>query len=147
MRMSPIDGVELTKRLHEKAPNIDVIVISAHGDIAMAVRAMKAGARDFVEKSEGYETLVRAIRELSPRATDMTVDVEERDETLRRIKTLSPRELEILNLVGAGKTGRQMASELRISARTVEARRRSTMRKMGALRLGHLVRMATVARG
>lgn len=145
VRMSPMDGVALTQALRAHAPKITVVVVTAHADVALAVTAMKAGARDFFEKTEDLARLVETVRALDDPPLEDPVTVAERDSVRQRLKTLTARELEILVEIGQGRTGRQISDGLGISVRTVEAHRRALMLKMGAARLGHLVRMATLS--
>lgn len=145
VRMSPMDGVALTEALRAHAPKIMVVVVTAHADVALAVSAMKAGARDFFEKSEDLARLVEAVRALDDPPLEDPATAVERGRVRQRLQTLTARELEILVEIGQGRTGRQISDGLGISVRTVEAHRRALMLKMGAARLGHLVRMATLS--
>jgi FixJ family two-component response regulator len=145
VRMSPMDGVALTEALRDCAPKIRVVVVTAHADVALAVRAMKAGARDFVEKTEDLARLVEIVRAIDEPTPEDPPTAAERERVRQRLKTLTARELEILVEIGQGRTGHQIADGLGISMRTVEAHRRALMLKMGAARLGHLVRMATLS--
>ena len=145
VRMSPMDGVALTKALRAQAPKITVVVVTAHADVALAVSAMKAGARDFFEKTDDLARLVETVRALDPTPPEDPAAAAERDGVKQRLQTLTARELEILVEIGQGRTGRQISDGLGISVRTVEAHRRALMLKMGAARLGHLVRMATLS--
>ena len=145
VRMSPMDGVALTEALRSHAPQIAVVVVTAHADVALAVSAMKAGARDFFEKSEGLARLVDAVRALDDPTPEDPATTAERDRVRQRLQTLTAREMEILVEIGQGRTGRQISDGLGISVRTVESHRRALMLKMGAARLGHLVRMATLS--
>ncbi|NBB16854.1 response regulator [Caulobacter sp. SLTY] len=145
VRMTPMDGVTLTQVLRTSSPRIAVVVVTAHADVPLAVRAMKAGACDFVEKTDNLARLVEIVRALEyPPEEDSTMAAE-RDRVTARLKTLTARELEILLKIGKGRTGPQISESLGISVRTVEAHRRSLMLKMGAARLGHLVRMVTMS--
>ena len=144
VRMSPIDGVALTVMLRDQSPGIDVIVITGYADIPLAVSAMKAGARDFIQKSDDFAPLIAAIHELGSRPLAAALNAPEQEAILRRMEALTPRELEVLTEIGVGKTGREIGQVLGISARTVEAHRRAIMLKMEASRLGHLVRMAAL---
>ncbi|MAK80918.1 response regulator [Phenylobacterium sp.] len=145
VRMSPMDGVALTEALRAQAPKITVVVVTAHADVALAVSAMKAGARDFFEKTDDLARLVEAVRALDQTPPEDLAAAAERDGVRQRLQTLTARELEILVEIGQGRTGRQISDGLGISVRTVEAHRRALMLKMGAARLGHLVRMATLS--
>lgn len=145
VRMSPMDGVALTEALHAHAPKITVVVVTAHADVALAVSAMKAGARDFFEKTDDLARLVETVRRLDHTPAEDPAAAAERDRVRQRLQTLTAREMEILVEIGQGRTGRQISDGLGISVRTVEAHRRALMLKMGAARLGHLVRMATLS--
>jgi len=145
VRMSPMDGVALTEALRAQAPNIGVLVVTAHADVSLAVNAMKAGARDFFEKTDDFARLVETIRALDKTTPEDSVTTAEREGVKERLQTLTAREMEILVEIGQGRTGRQISDSLGISMRTVEAHRRAIMLKMGAARLGHLVRMATLS--
>jgi two-component system response regulator FixJ len=147
VRMAPMDGVALTEALRDQAPLLDIIVMTAHADVPMAVRAMKAGARDFFEKAEDLTPLVETIRRLGQARLATIESPTERDDVVRKVEMLTAREREVLREIGVGNTGRQIAANLGISARTVEAHRRALMLKMGAARLGNLVRMATLVSG
>jgi two-component system response regulator FixJ len=144
VRMSPMDGVALTEALRVQAPNIAVLVVTAHADVSLAVKAMKAGACDFFEKTNDFARLVETIRALD-KTTEDPVTAAERERVKERLQTLTAREMEVLVEIGQGHTGRQISDSLGISMRTVEAHRRAIMLKMGAARLGHLVRMATLS--
>lgn len=145
VRMAPIDGVELTARLQSLAPQLHVVVITGFADVGLAVQAMKAGARDFIEKSPDLAQLFAAVRDSIDELAERG-DVGERDEAASRVRlaTLSQRERQILAEIGAGYSAREIAERLGISGRTVDAHRARIMLKMGAPRLAHLVRIATL---
>jgi two-component system response regulator FixJ len=146
VRMPGIDGLELQRQLKARHIGLPVIVITGHGDVPLAVEAMKAGAVDFIEKPFGDETLLSAIRI----AVDRQNRSARRDDevaTLRtRLDALSPRELEVLDGLIAGRPNKTIAYDLNISARTVEVHRANLMAKMGAASLSELVRMVFVVR-
>ena len=145
VRMAPMDGVELTTRLRDLAPSMPVIAITGFADVGLAVHAMKAGARDFIEKSGDIRPLLDAITAVLRETNQMAQDVgSEREELNERLASLSHREREVLAWIGAGRSGRQIADRLGISGRTVDAHRARLMLKMRAPRLAHLVRMATL---
>jgi two-component system response regulator FixJ len=145
VRMPGMDGIELQRRLRSDGNPIPVIVITGHGDIALAVDAMKAGAVDFIEKPFDDEVLIGAIKTALARR----VGTRERDaqaaETRARVKLLSERERQVLDGLVAGKPNKIIAHELDISARTVEIYRANVMTKMQADSLSALVRMALLA--
>lgn len=142
VRMPGIDGIELQRRLAATGLKLPVIVMTGHGDIALAVQAMKAGAIDFLEKPFDDETLIAAIEAaLARRAGDRERNarvLEVRD----RLKLLSARERQVMDGLVAGKPNKIIAHELGISARTVEIYRANVMTKMQADSLAELVRMA-----
>jgi two-component system response regulator FixJ len=144
IRMPEMDGLELQQRLIEHGLKFPLIVISGHGDVPLAVRAMKAGAIDFIEKPFAaqaiLDSLIVAFSRLDgPRERDT--------ETLARAKLalLSPREREVLEGLLAGLPNKSIAYDLAISPRTVEIHRARVMDKMGVRSLPELVRLALAA--
>lgn len=145
VRMPEMDGLELQRRLADTAPALPVIIITGHGDIAMAVRAIKAGAVDFVEKPFTDRTILEgiaqalALREetLSREARRLDVD--------RRLERLTAREREVFERLARGSANKVIARELGISPRTVEVHRARVMEKLQAPSLSHIVRMAMIA--
>lgn len=144
IRMPQMDGLELQRRLHEMRTALPVIVMTGHGDVPLAVEAMKAGAIDFIEKPFDDEILLSAIRSaLARRARDSERDA--RRAAIRdRVQRLSEREGEVLERLVAGKVNKVIAYELGISPRTVEIYRANVMTKMQADSLSDLVRMVLV---
>jgi two-component system, LuxR family, response regulator FixJ len=137
-----MDGLELQQRLKEMKVGMPVIVITGHGDVHLAVSAMKAGAIDFIEKPFDDDTLLTAIRSALTRHADDTQRQSRAAEVRARMETLSDREREVLDGLVAGKPNKIIAYELGISARTVEVYRANVMTKMRADSLSELVRMA-----
>jgi len=143
--MPDIGGLELVRMLKKLKVDLPVIVITGHGDVPLAVEAMKAGAVDFIEKPYDGETLLAAVRSaLSTQKADATRDGE-RAEILERLAALSSRERQVLDGLVEGQQNKTIAHELGISARTVEIYRANVMTKMRATSLSHLVRMALIA--
>jgi two-component system response regulator FixJ len=147
IRMPQIDGLELQRRLRARGSSLPVIVMTGHGDVSLAVEAMKAGAVDFIEKPFDDDVLLAAIRTaLSRHAEDS--EREARKAMIQdRLKALSEREREVLEGLVAGKANKVIAHDLGISPRTVEVYRANVMTKMQADSLSELVRMALVEGG
>ncbi len=147
VRMPGMSGLELVRVLAERGVPHPVIVITAHGDVTMAVEAMRAGAIDFLEKPFEDEALLGAIRFALSNAPRADQNQAERARLLAILETLSPREQDVLQGVVDGKMNKVIAFELGISPRTVEVYRANMMSKTGARSLSELVRMVTLARG
>jgi len=145
IRMPDMSGIELLRRLKELKVGVPVIVITGHGDIALAVEAMKIGAADFFEKPFDDDLLVASVRAALRRQEDQTKRGAERAEIEHRISTLSPREKDVLVGLIEGRANKQIAFDLGISHRTVEIYRANLMNKMQAGSLSDLVRMALLA--
>jgi two-component system, LuxR family, response regulator FixJ len=144
LRMPGMDGMALLEQLRAKGARLPVVMVTGHGDIALAVRAMKAGALDFVEKPYRNE----AILDIVGRALAMAVSGVETvvsADAAERIAALTPRERDVLERLVAGKPNKIIAHELQISPRTVEIHRANLMKRMQADSLSHLVRMALAA--
>lgn len=145
VRMPDMSGIELLRRLKELKIGVPVIVITGHGDIALAVEAMKIGAADFFEKPFDDDLLVASVRAALQQQEDQTKRGAERAEIEHRIATLSPREKDVLTGLIVGRANKQIAFDLGISPRTVEIYRANLMNKMQANSLSDLVRMALLA--
>ena len=142
VRMPDMSGIELLRRLKELKIGVPVIVITGHGDIALAVEAMKIGATDFFEKPFNDDLLVTSVRAALQQQQDLTKRHTERAEIEHRISTLSAREKDVLAGLIQGRANKQIAFDLSISPRTVEIYRANLMNKMQADSLSDLVRMA-----
>jgi two-component system response regulator FixJ len=145
VRMPEMSGIELLRRLKELKIGAPVIVITGHGDIALAVEAMKMGAADFFEKPFDDDLLVASVRAALRQREDQTKRGAERAEIEHRISSLSPREKDVLAGLIDGRANKQIAFDLGISPRTVEIYRANLMNKMQANSLSDLVRMALLA--
>ena len=145
VRMPGLSGIELLKRLRELKLTIPVIVVTGHGDVPLAVDAMKYGASDFLEKPFDDDILLAAVRTaLSRQATDHEHEAQ-RAQIERRLDLLSPRERQVLDGLVAGHPNKVIAFDLGISPRTIEIYRANVMTKMEAASLSDLVRMALTA--
>ncbi len=142
VRMPAMSGIELMEALAARGSNVPVVVISAHGDIQMAVETMKLGAVDFVEKPFEEKALVqaveRALGESRRRLETLSIDADVR----RRFQRLTARECEVLEMILAGRPNRSVANDLAISEKTVEAHRAHIMEKTGATSFADLVTKA-----
>jgi len=145
VRMPGMDGIELVRRLGDMKLQHPVIVMTGHGDVALAVEAMKAGAFDFIEKPFSEDVLLAAVRAALDADDRAAQDDQAKRRYLEAFATLSPREREVLQHVVAGKTSKLIAYDLGISHRTVEVYRAGMMMKSGARSLSELVRMALQA--
>ncbi|RAS01693.1 LuxR family two component transcriptional regulator [Ensifer adhaerens] len=145
MRMPDLSGLDLIRRLAALKTTIPSIMITGHGDVPMAVEAMKAGAVDFIEKPFDDNTIVEAIRRASERLSDASSPIESAEDIRTRISTLSDRERQVLTAVVAGQPNKAIAFALDISPRTVEVHRANVMAKMQARSLPELVRMSLAA--
>jgi two-component system, LuxR family, response regulator FixJ len=146
VRMPGIDGLELQRQLKARQVGLPVVVMTGHGDVPLAVEAMKTGAVDFIEKPFSDETFLSAIRlALDRHARDARRD-DEIAAIQAKLESLSTREREVLDGLVAGHPNKTIAYDLKISARTVEVHRATLMTKMGAGSLSDLVRMAFAVR-
>jgi len=139
VRMPGIDGLELLRRIKAARPNLPVVMITGHGDVPLAVEAMKLGAADFVEKPFDDERLIGVVQAAlagAPREADPS------DEIAARVASLSPRERQVLEGLVAGLSNKAIARAHDISPRTVEVYRANLMAKMQAASLSELVRLA-----
>jgi two-component system response regulator FixJ len=145
VRMPDMNGVDLLRRLNDLNVRLPVIVITGHGDVQLAVEAMKAGAADFIEKPFDDEVLLAAIRSALTQWQGDAQRTAERNDYLQRLAALSAREREVLEGLIAGKANKVIAYDLGISPRTVEIYRANVMTKTGANSLPELVRMALIS--
>ncbi len=146
IRMPGMTGVELQKQLNFLKIGLPVIVMTGHGDVALAVAAMKLGAADFIEKPFHDDILILAIRLALQHAETGQAQHHEADAIQRRLHTLSAREGEVLEKLVLGKANKVIAYDLEISARTVEVHRANLMKKMAADNISALIRMVYLAR-
>jgi two-component system, LuxR family, response regulator FixJ len=143
VRMPDMDGLELLQALSARGPLPAVIVITGHGEVPLAVRAMKLGARDFIEKPFDPHTLLASIRDALSAAAEPAATTN--PQIHRRLELLTPREREVLKQLVIGRSNKMIARELAISPRTVEIHRARVMEKSGAESLAQLVRIALTA--
>lgn len=145
VQMPKMDGLQVQEALNERGVAMPVIVLTGHGDVAVAVRAMKAGAVDFVEKPYAKQTLVDALTHAFERLEARRKEEVLADEARGLIEHLTAREKEVLLGLVDGQTNKEIAISLDISPRTVEIHRANVMEKMGALNLSTVLRIAFAA--
>jgi RNA polymerase sigma factor (sigma-70 family) len=142
VRMPGMSGLELQEQLQRRNIHIPAIIITGHGDVPVAVSAMKSGAMDFLQKPFSQQMLLERVQEALAR------DAEQREESVRqedirsRIDSLTPQEQRVMDLVVAGKSNKQVALQLGISKKTVETHRAHVMKKMKVDSLAELVTTA-----
>jgi two-component system response regulator FixJ len=144
VRMPGLSGIDLLRRLKELNVVVPVIVVTGHGDVALAVEAMKIGAIDFLEKPFDDEVLLASVNSALRQHDGQARRQNERAEIEHRVAALSPRERDVLGGLVAGRANKQIAFDLGISPRTVEIYRANLMNKMQAGSLSDLVRMALI---
>ena len=145
IRMPGLSGIELVRELKGRGTACPVILITGHGDVALAVEAMKAGAVDFIEKPFDDQVLLEAIRAALAAHPASQGDGGAKKAAEARLADLSPRERDVLRGLVAGKINKVIAHELSISPRTVEVYRANLMAKTGARSMSELMRIALTA--
>jgi FixJ family two-component response regulator len=144
IRMPHMSGLELQEELNARHSKIPIIMITGHGDIPMAVRAIKAGAMDFISKPFNDQILLSKIQKAIAYDLNRVDDGLDPITIKQRISALTTREREIMDLVVSGKLNKQIADELNISMKTVELHRSHVMQKMQVRSLAELVKMTVV---
>jgi len=142
IRMPGLSGLDLQDELVAAGLTLPIIFISAHGSIPLSVRAMKAGAVDFIEKPFEDQSLLDAINQSLKKDRRAKLEQAEVREIQRRVDSLTPRELQVFALVVSGKLNKQIAFELGTTERTIKAHRARVMKKMQAKSLADLIRLA-----
>jgi len=145
VRMPEITGIDVLREVGAKKPDLPVIIITGHGDVPLAVEAMKLGAVDFLEKPFDDDLLIESVRAALSRDADAAKRKAEVAEINDKLAALSKREREVLEGLVIGKPNKTIAFDLGISPRTVEIYRANLMTKMSANSLSDLVRMAMIA--
>jgi two-component system response regulator FixJ len=140
IRMPGMSGMELQQELKKRDCAVPIILITGHGDIAMAVQAIKQGAFDFIEKPFDDERLIASISQAIESGHRLRIEQSERSVLVSRAAELSPRQIEVMHLVAEGFSNKEIAHRLDISPRTVENYRAWVMEKMDANNLADLVR-------
>ena len=146
IRMPEMTGLDLVRHLNERGSNLPVIVMTGHGDVPLAVEAMRAGVLDFIEKPFSDEVILSALRRALDVSRDHAEEAAERAAITGRLAKLSGRERQVLEGLVAGQANKVIALNLAISPRTVEVYRANLMTKMEASSLSELVRMTLNAK-
>lgn len=139
IRMPGLSGLELQQRLNEQRAEVPVIFITGHGDVPMAVNAMKSGASDFIQKPFRDQDLIDRIQKALAKDGERRVQRAEEDAIRQRLATLTPRETEVMKRVVRGQANKVIALDLGVSQRTVELHRARVMRKLKMRSLADLV--------
>ena len=145
IRMPGMDGLEVQSALRDKGITLPVIIMTGHGDVTLAVQAMKAGAVDFIEKPFEKAVLLSAIEHAVERLRRSAADVERADEAAVKLQVLTGREREVLDGLAKGLPNKTIAYDLGISPRTVEIHRANVMSKLGVKSLSEALRIAFAA--
>lgn len=141
IRMPGMSGLELQAVLNERHSMLPVIFITGHGDVPMAVQAIRGGAQDFIQKPFREQELLDRVQQVLVEDSRNRHVLHQKRDILERLSTLTPREREVLGLVVAGNANKVIAIDLGLSQRTVEIHRAHVMDKMQTKSLAHLVRM------
>lgn len=144
VRLRGMSGLDLQAELGRRGIQIPTIIVTGHGDVPMAVRAMKMGAIDFVEKPFNEQQLLDRIQQAIDVDREHRRNGEERAHLQSLLTTLSPREREVMDLLVLGKANKEVAEHLGLSTRTVEGHRARLMEKLGCESLAELVRISLV---
>ncbi len=145
VRMPGMSGLDLQDMLVQRGIHLPVIIVTGHADVSMAVRAFKSGAFDFIEKPFNDQHLIDRIQQAIEKCRSEQIEVQRKQQALQRLSTLSRREQQVLDLVIAGSSNKQIARELDISIKTVESHRSNLMTKMQVNSVSELVRLALIA--
>lgn len=145
LRMTGLSGLELQEQLPARGIDLPVIIITGHGDVPAAVRTLKQGAVDFVQKPFDPAALLQCIRAAMDQHACRRATQERRDASAARLAVLSPREREVLMLLAQGQVNKQIAATLGIAERTVEFHRAHIMTKTGATSVLELLQLVLAA--
>lgn len=145
IRMPEMDGLQVQTVLNQRGVTFPVIIMTGHGDIDMAVKAMKAGAADFIEKPFEKLSMITALQQATHRLADDDRQLSGRQEAQRLLNALTPRERDVLEGLVMGHPNKTIGFDLGISPRTVEIHRANLMQKVGVHSLSELLRIAFAA--
>ena len=141
VRMPEMSGLEVQQQLNRKGSMLPIIFITGHGDVPMAVQAMKEGAFEFIQKPFRDQDLLDRINHALKQDAENRDTAARRSEVLKRLESLTPRERQVMELIVEGSANKVIAIDLGLSERTVEIHRAKVMEKMGARSVAHLVKL------
>jgi two-component system, LuxR family, response regulator FixJ len=141
IRMPEMSGLEVQQQLNRRGAMLPVIFITGHGDVPMAVQAMKEGAFEFIQKPFRDQDLLDRINHALKQDADNRTNAARRSEVQHRVESLTPREKQVMNFIVDGSANKVIAIDLGLSERTVEIHRAKVMEKMGARSVAHLVKL------
>lgn len=144
VRMPGMSGLEMQRELSKQPPGPPLIVVTGHGDVQMAVHAMKAGAYDFVEKPFNDQHLIDLVQKAVAESTEKAEARQELSKSAKCLELLTPRERQVLGLLVAGESNKGVANQLGISDKTVEAHRAKVMEKFRAASFAELMRKVMI---
>ena len=147
IRMPGIDGLEVQQALQDRGVSLPVIIMTGHGDVSLAVKAMKAGAVDFIEKPFEKQALLASLEEGYRRLSRKEATEERARDAAIRLQALTARERDVLDGLAQGLPNKTIAYDLGISPRTVEIHRANLMTKLGVRSLSEALRIAFAAKG
>jgi two-component system response regulator FixJ len=147
IRMAGMDGLEVQETLQEKGVSLPVIIMTGHGDVGLAVRAMKAGAVDFIEKPFEKDVLLASLEEGYLRLSNQEATHDRMRDAAIRLHALTPRERDVLDGLAQGLPNKTIAYDLGISPRTVEIHRANLMTKLHVRSLSEALKIAFAAKG
>lgn len=147
VRMPGMNGFQLQEVLNEQGVSTPIVFITGHGDVDMAVQAIKSGAQDFIEKPFDNDRLIETVKNCLSQSADIKLQHERRKEMQARIELLTKRERQVMEFLVDGKQNKVIAKELNISPRTVELHRAKVMEKLHAHTLPDVVRTALLSNG
>ncbi|HEX3974403.1 MAG TPA: response regulator FixJ [Stellaceae bacterium] len=145
VQMPDMDGMELQQRLNDMKLDFPVVIVTGHADVALAVRAMKAGAVDFIEKPFDEDAILNSVQHAQTRFAAQRASAQAGASAREKLATLTPREREVFDEMVRGKQNKMIAYDLDISPRTVEVHRARVLEKLEARSLSELVRLALAA--
>jgi FixJ family two-component response regulator len=146
VRLRHSNGLDLKDELRRRKAELPIIILTGHGDVPTTVRALKAGAVDFLQKPAPPKLLLERVRAAIDKDVQARAVNTERNLVLQRVADLTPREREVMELLVTGKTSKAIATEMNVSVRTVEGHRRMVFSKMNVASAAQLVRTVMEAR-